>query len=210
MEKLLVKDRFKRRGDDSRLEWFRNKEGNTFLAPADRDNKINGLCKWESAFRVYSAIYSKVNPHRVAEIWQYIYVINTTAANFVWENVAFYDFTFRQMMALNPQCSWAKTYNQMWNLAMHEPLHQGQQSRANFRNKNNEGNRRFRRPCWKYNKNQSCGPNCDFEHKCSYCGNGHAVIDCNKLRLKQDDGHGRYHKGRTSSATDSRSPKNKN
>ena len=39
-----------------------------------------------------------------------------------------------------------------------------------------------KRLCWKFNKNQTCEPGCNFEHKCSYCGQtGHSVLDCPKL-----------------------------
>ena len=123
-----------------------------------------------------------------------IYMINTVAVCYVWENIAFYDFTFCQMMALNPQRSWAKTYNQMWNLVMHEPVHKGPSGQFNGNYRSRQSNRdggghRFRRPCWKFNKNQGCSNNCDFDHKLllnSYCGGSHAVLDCHKLRFKQD------------------------
>ena len=117
LEKLLVKDRYRQR-DDERLE-FVNKEGHTFLAPvSDREPKINGIRRWEQAFRIYAAIYSKANPERSAEIWQYVYTINSAASNYIWENVAYYDFTFRQMMGLHPRRSWAKIFNQLWNMAL--------------------------------------------------------------------------------------------
>ena len=93
-EKLLMRDRFWCRGDDTKLEFYHH-DGHTYLAPPEREFKINNVRKWEQAFRVYVTIYSKANPHRAAEIWQYVYVINTAASSYVWENVAFYDFTFR-------------------------------------------------------------------------------------------------------------------
>ena len=66
-----------------------------YLTPvSDREGKISGLRKWEQAFRVYAAIYSKANPCRAAEIWQYLHVINTAAASYTWDNVAYYDYTF--------------------------------------------------------------------------------------------------------------------
>ena len=40
---------------------------------------------------MYAAIYSEANPHRAAEIWQYMHVINTAAAAFIWDNVPSYD-----------------------------------------------------------------------------------------------------------------------
>ena len=193
LEKLLIKDKFRKRGGEEhqRLE-FVNHDGHTFLAPiSDKDSKIGGVRKWEQAFRVYAAIYSKANPHRVAEIWQYVHVINTAASCYIWDNVSYYDYTFRQMMSLNPNRSWAKTYNQLWNLAMTTPIqrtgfhntggqghgghsnhgvhgsnHQGNKGHGG----NNKGKRNGLRPCWKFNKNQACELGCRFDHKCSIAG----------------------------------------
>ena len=223
LEKLLVKDRFKRRSSDERLE-FVSHEGQTFLAPAqDRENRIFGLRKWEQAFRVYAAIYSKANPHRSSEIWQYIHTINTAASNYVWENVAYYDFTFRQMMSQNPYRSWSKTYNQLWNLAICTPIQKstgnGQTSSHNNlwqnRNsheqcpKNGNGNglgKKINRPCWRFNKNIQCSADtCDYEHKCSYCGKfGHSVLNCHKLFSKKND-NGNKRGGKTGQGNSSNS-----
>ena len=62
LEKLLPKRRTKNGSDDNRLEWV-SRDGMTFLAPAqDRDNQINGIRRWQQAFRVYAAIYCNANP----------------------------------------------------------------------------------------------------------------------------------------------------
>ena len=89
-----------------------------FLPYVDRSKGINGIRRWEQAFRIYAAIYSQANPQRSAEIWQYVFTINTAAATYSWSNVAEYDFAFCQMMARNPKCSWSKIYNQMWNICL--------------------------------------------------------------------------------------------
>ena len=57
--------------------------------------------QWKQAFRVYAAIYSRANPTRAAEIWQYVEIINQAAGTYVLENVASYDFHFRKMMSKN-------------------------------------------------------------------------------------------------------------
>ena len=108
--------------NDEQCMQFVNKDGVSYLVSADRDLKINGICHWEQAFKIYAAIYSKVNPHHSSKIWQYVHIINTAAGAYVWENVAYYDFTFWQLMSERPECSWSQTYNQLWNLAMYEPL----------------------------------------------------------------------------------------
>ena len=209
LEKLLVRDRFRRRNEEDKLEFY-HRDGHTFLAPVqDRSNTITNVRRWEQAFRVYAAIFSKANPHRAAEIWQYVYVINTAASTFVWENVAFYDYTFRQMMSINPKRSWAKTYNQMWNIAMQDKIpprsngtgvnypsgnnhsHSNNHSSKSFGNAAKSGKEGFRKKngkgCWRFNRNEPCNASsCDFEHKCSFCGGrSHAVIDCNKLKSKE-------------------------
>ena len=118
LEKLLPREKLPHRlGDDNRMEMV-NRDGATFFIPADRDAKINNLHKWDQAFRVYAAIYCKSNPSKSAEIWEYVYIIHTAAATFQWDNVAWYDYTFRQLMAAKPHRSWSKIYTQFWNLAM--------------------------------------------------------------------------------------------
>ena len=67
----------------------------SYWVPAEKDNRITGIRKWDQAFRIYVAIYCKTNPSRSHEIWQYIYIINTAASSYNWENVAYYDFTFQ-------------------------------------------------------------------------------------------------------------------
>ena len=99
-------------------EWV-SEDGMTYLAPAqDKDNQINEIRRWEQAFRVYAAIYCAANPTRSGEIWQYIYTINTAASMYQWDNVQYYDTVFRQMMSEKPGRSWAKTYVQLWQLAL--------------------------------------------------------------------------------------------
>ena len=107
--------------DDQRMQ-FVNRDGASFWVPAERDNKIVGIRKWDQAFQVYAAIYFKHNPSRSAEIWQYIHIINTAAQSYTLEDVSYYDVTFCQLMHEKPHRSWAKTYVQLWNLAMCEPL----------------------------------------------------------------------------------------
>ena len=121
LEKLLPKANMKAGNNENRLEWIQ-KDGGTFLVPANCNNNITSIRKWEQAFRAYATIYCGAYPHRSKEIWQYIAVINTTAAAYSWDNVYNYDLTFRHLMAFNPQRSWAVTYNQIWNLSMRDPL----------------------------------------------------------------------------------------
>ena len=107
---------------EGRLEWV-SKDGMTFLSPAqDKEQKITNIRKWDQAFRVYAAIYCNANPSHAGEIWQYIYVINSAVNSYQWDNVTFYDMTFRQLMAERPGRKWSKLYNQVWQLALKDPI----------------------------------------------------------------------------------------
>ena len=98
LEKLLPKSKYK--SAEGKIELV-NRNGSTYFVPSESGaNRISGVRRREQAFRVYTAIYSAANPHRAAEIWQYIHIINTAAASYILENVSSYDYTFRQLMAL--------------------------------------------------------------------------------------------------------------
>ena len=206
LEKLLPKDKrnpYKLSGD-GRMTWV-HRDGDTFLVPAgDRENKINGIRRWEQAFRVYATIYCGEHQDMSREIWQYVDVINTAAASFVWENVACYDYHFRQLMAFNPQRSWAVTYNQMWNLCLKEHLPTRGGPTNQFQNQNRwngtsgqnggGGGRFFKRGggkngndyCWNFNR----GVNCKYGRKCrySYCDSpSHGLNSCTKADKKTID-----------------------
>ena len=125
LERLLPKDPAGPDGniddsDESKVELV-SKGGHMYFKPI-QNNQINGLHKWEQAFRVYAAIYTQNNPDRACEIWQYMHVINVAASAYQWSNMLYYDITLTQLMAYKPSRSWAKTYHQGWNLAMKEPI----------------------------------------------------------------------------------------
>ena len=83
LEKLLPKDkRSTYKPEEDRLEWVFRDSG-TYLAPAgNRENRINGIRKWDQAFRVYAIIYCGAHPECAKEIWQYVEIIHTAAASF--------------------------------------------------------------------------------------------------------------------------------
>ena len=200
LEKLLPKDRSRKIVSDDRLELV-NRDGNTFFVPASsRESGITNVRKWEQAFRIYAAIYSRANPHRAAEIWQYIFVINSAASSFSWENVAYYDFTFRQLMATYPERSWSIIYIQMWNLAMRDSLPSGGSGgRNNGHNNTGHQDRSFGNKgsrsdyCWRFNKTKcKFGSKCRYEHKCYYCdGFGHGINICSRKNKKENRGNDR-------------------
>ena len=186
LEKLLIKKhKLHRDSEDQKLELY-NKNGQTYFVPSvDRDTRITGLHRWDQAFRIYATIYSQANPTRAPEIWQYIDVIHRAARAFNWENVANYDYTFRQLMAANPSRNWSKTYTQMWNLTLCEPtsrINPGHGSGSGQGAHSNTSGGKKTGLCWRFNKS-SCkfGDNCRFEHRCNYCyGLGHGSNKCFK------------------------------
>ena len=191
LEKLLPKSKMNK-GNDNKMDLvFR--EGHSYFIPATSDMKIT-----------YAAIYSQANPTRAAEIWQYVHIINMAASSYIWENVANYDFTFRQLMSTFPQRNWVKIYNQMWSIAMHDPIpKQGQNTNQYSYNKggfgsnntNNQNSNTFsgnnqgtnkRRPnyCWTFNKgNCKDGSKCKFVNRCSYCDSAeHSIFICPRAK----------------------------
>ena len=103
LEKLIQKRILQYNNKDEQKMQLVNKDGISYFVPAtDRECKIDNIKKWEQAFRVYTTIYCKANPHRAGEILQYVDVINRAAAIFNWDNVAKYDYVFRQLMAAKP------------------------------------------------------------------------------------------------------------
>ena len=150
-----------------------------------------GIRKWDQAFRVYAAIFCNANLGRAGEIWQYIHIINSAAASFQWDNVAYYDYTFRQMMGERPQRSWSKMYVQLWQLAMWDPLSKGNQSYNNYPvSAGAKGGKDVAKHkswkdncCWSFNQMGQCNrPGCKFDNRCSFCGawNTHGFNMCRK------------------------------
>ena len=179
LSRLLPKSRYQTMNSEQKMH-FVNRDGESYWVPAEHDQKITGVRHWEQAFRVYAAIYCKAHPERSPEIWQYVYVINYAAGVYSWENVANYDFTFRQLMAERPWRSWAKMYHQVWNVAMCELLSKNFQNLAGSSAK--EKNNWRDRCCWRFNRGEKCWKwKCHFDHRCKVCGSfDHPSIHCTK------------------------------
>ena len=196
LEKLLQK-RTHFEPQEKRLQLVSRDGESYFVPPVDKETKIDSVKKWETAFRVYITIYCSANPQRSGEVLQYVDVIHRAAKIFSWDNVARYDYVFRQLMAAKPHRSWAKTYTQMWNLTLNEPIKkfndQGSNNNNNSHNTyrgSNGQKKRIEGCCWRFNKNNcSYGKSCKFDHKCSYCGSfSHPFLNCNKRRKSSDKG----------------------
>ena len=189
LEKLLPKP-FKpgRQQEDFRMN-ISSKDGMNFWVPApEKENKITGIKKWDQAFRIYASIFTQYNPERGPEIMQYIHTINSAAQNYAWENVAEYDYIFRQKMAQKPYKSWAKAYLQVWTMKMVNPINKFQQHSFSSGSTSTQQKKDWREvSCWRYNRNKCTKPpgTCRFEHRCSYCGSfNHIYPGCPKRPKK--------------------------
>ena len=192
VEKLIQKQIGKLRNEEGGKMELVDKDGvkMSFLVPkGEKEQKITNVRRWEQGFKVYAAVYSRFNPHRGAEIWQYIHTINLAASSYSWDNVAYYDYMFRQQMAKYPQRSWKKVNNQLWSLAMRDPI--------SHRNNNNNNSFNMKGDwrdncCWRYNKGKCkrSANECRYEHKCSWCGGSHPAIHCFKKKKTNDPAHG--------------------
>ena len=209
LERLLPKDKFSsniRGNDDLNKQLFQliSQGTNSYVTPpeAKGNNRINSVKKWDQAFRVYAAIYTQANPIRSSEIWQYVYVIHTAAAANSWDSVAFYDITFRELMACKPWRSWGKTYTQGWNMAFNSGANYGTQnygqgtsgtSRNSGNNNVQDGGQHSWKDdcCWRFNKNRCkrTAAECRYDHRCTHCaGWYHSYNDCRKRSGNKNGG----------------------
>ena len=181
LEKLLVRRKGMRPRGEHKVDIVSKDGVTSIMSTEDKEVKINSIHKWEQAFRVYATIYTKENPERGSEIWQYIDTIHRAAKTFHWEAVAEYDYCFRQLMAEYPQRSWSQIYTQMWNLTLCEG---GQKAQSATQGTSRRESKTI--VCWRFNKNKcSYGPRCKFDHKCSYCWSyNHPGTQCPRKERK--------------------------
>ena len=200
LEKILPKQKNLKSVEEAKRLQLVTQNGVTFFAPCtDKETKIVDVQKWEHAFRVYATLYAKHNPHHAYEICHYQQTISNAAANFSWDNVAYYDYYFRQMMSRKPQRSWAKVFTELWTLSMKDPINRN----SNFGIHDSKSKQASRfgdwrdNCCWHFNKNRckKAANECRFEHKCTYCGTfNHSFANCNKRRRQSSkNGNKRHH-----------------
>ena len=178
--KLLPRDKIAAE-DNQRMQLI-NKDGMSFWVPvSDRDQtSINSFSRWESAFRVYSNVFTTQHPHKAAELIQYSHVIHTTSLTYIWDNVYLYDKEFRVHISKHPQHSWAVILQQAWNLRLREKT-----KRDNFHDKPKQGKSKEICKRFKCSKCHS-GWSCRYEYRCTVpkCGKfGHGAHVC---RLRKD------------------------
>ena len=219
LERLLPRDKFSsgvRGNDDLNKQLFQliSQGTNSYLSAPEHRNgpKINNIKKWDQAFRVYAAIYTQANPTRSSEIWQYVYIIHTAAAANPWDNVAYYDIVFRELMATKPWRNWGKTYTQGWNMAFnnvsnfvsHSSVHgQSSYTNNNYTGNHNKNNNNWKDSCCRrYNNKNGSGckrssNECRYDHRCTFCAQwNHSYANCRKRLGKgnQNNQGGNYMK----------------
>ena len=190
LEKLLVRRKGSKPREDHQVEIVSKQGKTSIISSTDKDYRINSIHRWDQAFRVYATIYTKANPTRSSEIWQYIDSIHRANKTFSWDAVAEYDYCFRQLMSEHPQRSWAKIYTPMWNLTLCE--NPKVQTQTNGYNSQSQSSTKKEIICWRYNKSKcNYGPRCKFEHKCSYCGSyNHPYQHCPRRGSGSSKGRG--------------------
>ena len=148
---------------------------------------INNFAKWEQAFRVFSNIYCKFNPHRSSELIEYNHVIHTIALAYTWENMYMYDREFRLHMARNPHRSWAMKLQQAWSLRLHDRIGVNQQTRFQPTTPTSGNRAKIGEPCRRFNRGRChYGSNCKFEHRCLFCWKfGHPAVKCRRAKMEQ-------------------------
>ena len=165
-----------------------NKGGMTYWIPAgsSRDvSAINSFARWEQAFRVYSNVYTRGNPHRAAELIEYNFIIHSAALNYIWDNVYQYDCDFRRHMSRHPQRSWNLILQQAWSFRLMDKYKGGDNnSRQGGSNGGNMQKKVRDRDniCWRYNRGRcTYGSLCKFEHRCAICDKwGHGAHICRR------------------------------
>ena len=116
LEKLLPKNKFKHKSQDTKLEIIGKEDGQSYLVPLSErpnNNTISSFRQWDKAFRVYSGIYTKANPERADELLQYVNSTETAAETFAWDNVCAYDEVFRNLMEEYPREGRTTTTSQL-------------------------------------------------------------------------------------------------
>lgn len=188
LPKLYPKDRVP--DDEGRLQLV-NKDGTPQFVPSETRDMvpITSFERWQVAFEVYAGIYTRKNPVRAPEIFQYIHKIRKAAEVYQWVNVYTYDKLFRTHMSENPGRSWASSLRDAWDNNVRETLQKSKVTVASAGTPPSGDKKRKKGYCWKFNKSGYCssGSNCEWDHRCSVCGlPNHGKYNCRK-RERRDD-----------------------
>ena len=141
--------------------------------PATRP--ISSIIEWIQSYGIYTAILSKSQPHRVADLLGYQTLVLQAYQEFRGDSWLRYDHTFRQKAATSRIEKWATIDTTLCSLAFSGrgrsgpfPAHDRDSGTPRS---SNPDPRSPRHPlvCFKWNRGNCSFPNCKFLHKCSYC-----------------------------------------
>ena len=121
--KLLPKNRFGNRDEETRLELVTCGGAMYFVPANDKDNlAITSFGRWEQAFRVFCNIFTRVYPNKASELIQYNHIIHLASSTYIWENIYTYDEEFRMHISNFPQRSWAIILQQAWSMYLKDRI----------------------------------------------------------------------------------------
>lgn len=188
LPKLYPKDRIP---DDEGRVSIVYKDGKLEGIPSENKEMVHitSFERWLVAFEVYAGIYTRRNPVRAPEIFQYIYKIRKGAEVYQWHNVYTYDKIFRTHMGKNPGRNWGSALRDTWDNHVRETQLKtagvgGNASPPNVEKKKKKG---F---CWKFNKSGYCssGSSCEWDHRCEVCGlPNHGKYNCRRRERRDRD-----------------------
>ena len=184
--KLIQRDRVLME-DDQQLEMVIC-GGHTYYVPVQETASINSYVKWEQAFRVFTNIYSRVNPQRSTELIEYNHVIHTISMVYVWDNVYLYDKDFRIHMGRNPEWNWSMILQKTCTLRLRDRIQGSTHGGFSSPGQGQSPKNKSADPCRRFNRGKcTFGSACKYEHKCSYCFKfGHSILNCRKLQADQE------------------------
>lgn len=192
IRKILPKESlFEEEDDNCRFEIVNERGGAPKFMKVRSDAEkagINSIKKWLVGFNIYATAYSKRNPHRASEIFQYILDIQEAALTYTWESVYTYDRVVRRLMERNPNRRWNTPYTKYWNKLLKVKTGFSSNSGHDGHRRNSDQGRIKREICWKFNKGKcNRGDSCYRDHRCNFCGKfGHGEHVCRLKKNKRE------------------------
>lgn len=195
LQRLLPKNRVDPNDDHDKFRMVTKDSYSYFVDDKEMSNKedglpVNSIARWDQAFRVYSAIYLKANPSKVAELADYTQSIHKYAATYPWQRVYNYDILFRQLVEKDPSRPWDIVHYAYFMDQFGENVNLTQAVRSQGAGPSgfnspagNQGGFVLNKKdcCFRFNKSGKCkwGSNCKWEHKCYLCGlSNHGYNTC--------------------------------
>lgn len=87
-------------------------------ASKSKNNLITSITEWIQCFGIYTAVLSKFQPHRVADLLGYQTLILQAYMEFCGDHWLGYDCTFRLKAATQKDLKWATMDSTLWSLGI--------------------------------------------------------------------------------------------